>query len=87
MRSLISSRSIKRPATRWPKLGLTIFQIVWLIEKYDVVEIINLLRAEKILADTKDLSVSIDKSENQNHALKIVETYSKIEKYLLNIFG
>jgi len=87
MRSLISSRSIKKASNEMAETRVDYISDRLAIEKYDVVEIINLLRAEKILADTKDLSVSIDKSENQNHALKIVETYSKIEKYLLNILG
>jgi ATP-dependent DNA helicase RecQ len=87
MRSLISSRSIKKASNEMAETRVDYISDRLAIEKYDVVEIINLLRAEKILADTKDLSVSIDKSENQNHDLKIVETYSKIEKYLLNILG
>ena len=87
MRSLISSRSIKKAGNEAAETRVDYISDRLAIEKYDVVEIINLLRAEKILADTKDLSVSIDKSENQNCALKIVETYSKLEKYLLKVLG
>jgi ATP-dependent DNA helicase RecQ len=53
------------------------------IVKEDVINIINLLREEKILADMKDLTAFISQGENLNSSLKIVETYCKIENYLL----
>lgn len=56
------------------------------IVKYDVINIINLLREEKILADAKDLTAFIKKGENTNRSLKIVETFALIEKYLISIF-
>lgn len=56
------------------------------IVREDVIEIINLLREEKILADAKDLTAYIRKSENKNRSLNIVETYNKIEKALFPLF-
>lgn len=56
------------------------------IVKEEVINIINLLREEKILADAKDLTAFIKKGENKNRSLNIVEIFSKIEKYLLPIF-
>ena len=53
------------------------------IVKEEVIEIINLLREENILADSKDLSAYIKKGENKNRSLQIVEAYSKFEKFLL----
>ncbi len=53
------------------------------IVKEEVINIINLLREEKILADAKDLTAFIKKGENKNRSLNIVETYSKIEDFLL----
>jgi len=57
------------------------------IVKEEVINIVNLLREEKILADTKDLTAFIKKGENTNRSLKIVETYCKLENFLLPLFG
>ncbi|MBP6025240.1 RecQ family ATP-dependent DNA helicase [Ferruginibacter sp.] len=56
------------------------------IVKEEVINIINLLREEKILADAKDLTAFIKKGENINRSLKIVETFSQIENFLLPVF-
>lgn len=56
------------------------------IVKEEVIDIVNLLREEKILADAKDLTAFIKKGENKNRSLNIVETFSKIENFLLPIF-
>ena len=57
------------------------------IVKSEVINIVNLLREENILADAKDLTAFIKKGENKNRSLDIVETFSKIENFLLPIFG
>jgi ATP-dependent DNA helicase RecQ len=56
------------------------------IVKEEVINIINLLRQEKILADAKDLTAFIKKGENKNRSLNIVESFGKIENFLLPIF-
>jgi ATP-dependent DNA helicase RecQ len=53
--------------------------------KEEVINIVNLLREEKILADAKDLTAFIRRGENRNRSLNIVESFSKIEMYLLSI--
>jgi len=57
------------------------------IVKEEVINIVNLLREEKILADAKDLTAFIKRGESKNRSLNIVEIFSKIEKYLLSVFG
>ena len=57
------------------------------IKKEEVIQVINLLRQENILADAKDLTAYIKKSEHKNRSLAIVEVYSKIENFLLPIFS
>ncbi|RPH31171.1 MAG: RecQ family ATP-dependent DNA helicase [Bacteroidales bacterium] len=52
----------------------------------EVIQIVNLLREEKILADAKDLTAFIKKGENKNHSITMVETFSQIEKNLLAFF-
>lgn len=56
------------------------------IVKEEVINIVNLLREEKILADTKDLTAFIKKGENTNRSLNIVESFSRIEIFLLSVF-
>lgn len=53
------------------------------IVKEEVINIINLLREENILADAKDLTAYIKRSVNKNRSLAIVETFAKIENFLL----
>lgn len=56
------------------------------IVKEEVINIVNLLREENILADAKDLTAFIKKGENINRSLKIVEAFSQIENFLLPEF-
>lgn len=56
------------------------------IVKEEVINIVNLLREEKILADAKDLTAFIKRGENKNRSFHIVEAFSKIEKFLLPAF-
>ena len=53
------------------------------IVKEEVINIVNLLREEQILADAKDLTAFIRKGDNKNRSLHIVETFSRIENFLL----
>lgn len=56
------------------------------IVKEAVIEIINHLREEKILADHKDLTAFIKRSEQKNRSLAILEMYLPIEIFLLSRF-
>ncbi len=56
------------------------------IVKWEVINIINLLREEKILVDTKDLAAFIKRGEKKNRSLSIVEAFSQIENFLLPVF-
>jgi ATP-dependent DNA helicase RecQ len=54
------------------------------IIKEEVLQLIQLLRDEKILADTKDLTAFIKKGENSNRSLSILEKYRQIETYFFS---
>ncbi len=56
------------------------------IVREEVINIINLLREERILADVKDLTAFIKHGENKNRSFTIVDTFGKIEKCLLPFF-
>lgn len=54
------------------------------IAKFEVIQIIQLLRDEKILADAKDLVAAIKKKDNVNRTLHIAAKYWGIERFLLS---
>lgn len=56
------------------------------IPKIDVINIITLLREERILADEKDLTAFIKKGDNKNRSLAIIDSFIPIENYLISIF-
>lgn len=56
------------------------------IVKEEVINVVNLLREEKILADTKDLTAFIKIGDNINRSLGIVNEIGKIENFLLSQF-
>lgn len=56
------------------------------IVKEEVISVINLLREEKILADTKDLTAFIKRGAKINRSLTIVNEIAKIENFLLSQF-
>lgn len=56
------------------------------IVKEEVINIVNLLREERILADAKDLTAFIKKDESKNRSINIVESFGKIEIFLLSVF-
>jgi ATP-dependent DNA helicase RecQ len=54
------------------------------IVKEEVIQIVQLLREEKILADTKDLTAFIKKGENSNRSLAVLEKYKQLEEFFLS---
>lgn len=52
------------------------------IVKEEVIQAVNLMREENILADQKDLAAYIKRKENKNHSLGILKTFWQIEKFL-----
>jgi ATP-dependent DNA helicase RecQ len=54
------------------------------IKKGEVLEIIQLLRDEKILADTKDLTAFIKKGESTTRTTQIFERYRQLELFFLS---
>lgn len=53
------------------------------IVRDEVINIVNLMREESILADAKDLTAFIKKADNKNRSLSIVESFGRLENYLL----
>jgi len=86
IKKLFSSKSRKQSTDEAAESRIDYISDHLGIVKEEVINIVNLLREEKILADAKDLTAFIKKGENVNRSLKIVETYSQIENSLLPVF-
>jgi len=85
IKKLFSSRSRKRSNDESGESRIDYISDHLGVVKEEVIGIVNLLREEQILADTKDLTAFIRKSENRNRSLGIVESYGRIESFLLTV--
>ncbi|MDT8394191.1 MAG: RecQ family ATP-dependent DNA helicase [Bacteroidales bacterium] len=83
IKKLFSGKSRKQLNDEIPETRIDYISDHLGIVKGEVIKIVQLLREEKILADARDLTAFIKKGENRNRSLNIVETYSKIENFLL----
>lgn len=83
VKKLFSSKSRKHVSEEGAESRIDYISDHLGIVKEEVIEIINMLREEKILADAKDLTAFIKKWENKNRSLNIVETFCRIENFLL----
>lgn len=84
IKKLISSKSRKQTYDEAGESRIDYISDHLGIVKEEVIDIITLLREEKILADAKDLTAFINKGDNKNRSLNILAVHSKIEKFLLN---
>ena len=86
IKKLFSSKSKKQATDDQGESRVDYISDLLGIVKEEVINIVNLLREEKILADAKDLTAFIRKAEKINRSLSIVTSFSKIENYLLPEF-
>ncbi len=86
IKKLFSSKSRKQSSEESAESRIDYISDHLGIVKEEVINIVNLLREEKILADAKDLTAFIKKGENKNRSLNIVESFSRIEFFLLPLF-
>lgn len=86
IKKLLSSKSRKQANEESAESRIDYISDHLGIVREEVINIINLLREENILADAKDLTAFIKKGENKNRSQIIVENYSKIENYLHPLF-
>jgi len=84
IKKLLSSKSKKQANDETAESRIDYISDHLGLEKEDVISIVNLLREENILADSKDLSAFIKKGENINRSLNIVEGFRKIENFMLS---
>ena len=85
IKKLISSKSRKQAVDEPAESRIDYISDHLGIVKEEVINIVNLLREERILADAKDLTAFIRKGENINRSLGIVKSFSNLEKFLLSV--
>jgi ATP-dependent DNA helicase RecQ len=86
IKKLISTKSKKQATDEVAESRVDYISDHLGIVKEEVVRIITLLREEKILADTKDLTAFIRRSDSVNTSKAIADTYRQIEEFLLQQF-
>jgi ATP-dependent DNA helicase RecQ len=83
IKKLFSSKTRKQTNDEAPESRVDYISDHLGIVKEDVINIITLLREEKILADARDLTAFIKKGEKQNRSLGIVQAFAGLENFLL----
>lgn len=86
IKKLYSSKSRKQSSDELAESRIDYISDHLGLVRDEVINIVNLLREENILADTKDLTAFVKKGENKNRSLGIVDCFSKIENFLLPLF-
>ena len=82
IKKLFSSKSRKQATDESAESRIDYISDHLGIVKEEVINVVNLLREENILADTKDLTAFIKRGENKNRSLGIVNAIGKIEDFL-----
>lgn len=85
IKKLISSRSRSYAGNEEPEARVDYIADHLGIDKEKVIHIVNKLREAGVLADAKDLTAYIKTKANVNHSLNILNTYKKIEDFLLSV--
>jgi ATP-dependent DNA helicase RecQ len=83
IKKLISSKSRKQSVEDPAEARIDYISDHLGIVKDEVINIINLLREEKILADAKDLTAYIKTEQSKKRSIDIAHIFSKIENFLL----
>ncbi len=83
IKSLISSRSIADAGNDDAESRVDYLADRLGLSKEEVVDSINLMRKEGLLADSMDMSAYILKSDTENRSAKILNRFEKLEEFLL----
>lgn len=86
IKKLISSKNRKHALGETPEARIDYISDHLGIDKREVINIVNILREEKILADAKDLTAFIRRGESSNRSVNILRDFSKLEMFLANEF-
>lgn len=84
IKKLLSSKSRKHATGEEAESRIDYISDHLGIVREEVIHIIQLLREENILADSKDLTAFIKKGERKNRSLQVVDEYGMLEQFLLS---
>lgn len=82
IKSLISAKYISRAGNDDAESRVDYIADILGIEKEDVIQSVNLMREEGILADSMDMTAFIKKADTSNKSLQILTHFAELEKYL-----
>lgn len=81
---LISKRSISRADNDEAESRIDYIADILGLEKAEVIHSVNLLREEGILADTKDLTAYLRRTDTKNKSLLVLKKFIDLENFLLD---
>ncbi len=83
IKSLISSRSIARAGNDDAESRIDYLADTLGLNKDEVIDCVNLMRQENLLADMQDMSAYIYSSDTENKSKLTLERFAKLERFLL----
>ncbi|MCQ2218902.1 MAG: RecQ family ATP-dependent DNA helicase [Paludibacteraceae bacterium] len=85
IKSLISQKHIAKAQDAEAESRVDYLADILGLNKWEVVSAVERMRQEGILADTKDMSAYLnDVGESENKSRRLLERFSKLERYILN---
>lgn len=87
IQSLISSRSIANAGNDLAESRVDYLADILGLEKREVIDCVNLMRQEGLLADSMDMSAYIYKQDSQNRSLQTLNRFARLEQFLLEQVG
>ena len=85
IKSLISQKYIAKAQDEIAESRVDYLADILGLSKYEVVSSVERMRKEGILADTKDISAYLnDVGESENKSKRLLEQFSRLERYILN---
>lgn len=84
IKSLISSRSIAQAGNDDAESRVDYLADTLGLEKDEVVNCVNIMRQEGILADSMDMAAYILRGDSQNKSSLILERFAKLERFILS---
>ena len=82
IKKLIASKSRVQPSEEIAESRVDYISDHLGIKQKDVIRCIDIMREEKILADTKDLSVSLRPDHKQGYSVQLLKEYAGLESFL-----
>ena len=86
IKALISSRSIASAGNDVAESRIDYLADILGLSKSDVIDAVNLMRQDSLLADSMDMSAYIFASDTENKSMLVLERFSKLERFLISQF-